>query len=528
MLKCQKNKFWLENISNLLCSSYLIPLDGMSLADQLNAVTRSILIISIILFIFNFKFAYLFLLLSILFIIILYYIQKSQMNKIKAENFKLMAQPMASKQPHSELSSARVQWVLNKTRNPTLGHVKSIYNPPRRFCDDEVPLEYNPGLVRRNKPNINPGGAFNNPNYISKSQRLVGGPNPKTLIAPVITPKSHDMDYWRANNLVNHSSINSESQIDNYQSGYKVSNSCFNNTVVENFANPYRGIPPKGIPPPRGIQQPYIKHEPQSSCVSQLYPVREGFEEADALILNNEPGWVNTACGYNPEQLFDSGLPTNLPAGNCTQDPVMKKYNENLFTQTVQPGVYTTSQINQPINSNMGISFTQQFPPTSRSVNPNTGSLNFTERDPRIIEPIMEELPVYDGAIANESNINDPRFSGYGTSYRSYTDDKLGQTRFYYDDIDAIRMPNYITRSNIDNQPFADHYGPLQPGASNGNIQNSNIKELANKAFLDNSLLFRTEMQERLMRKANSNAWQNRSAPKRTGGQRMMGMGRIF
>jgi len=259
-----------------------------------------------------------------------------------------------------------------------------------------------------------------------------------------------------------------------------------------------------------------------------MYPIRENFEEADALILRNEPGWVNTSCGYNPKQLFDSGLPTNLAAGNCTQDPVMKKYNENLFTQTVQPGVYTTSQINQPINSNMGISFTQQFPPTSRTVNPNTGSVNFTERDPRIIEPIMEELPEYDGAIATESNINDPRFSGYGTSYRSYTDDNLGQTRFYYDDIDAIRMPNYITRSNIDNQPFADHYGPLQTGSANGNIQNSNIRELANNSFLDNSLIFRTEMQERLMRKANSNAWQNRSAPKRTGGQRMMGMGRIF
>ena len=40
----------------------------------------------------------------------------------------------------------------------------------------------------------------------------------------------------------------------------------------------------------------------------------------------------------------------------------------------------------------------------------------------------------------------------------------LGQTKFYYDDVDAIRMPNYITRSNIDHQPFADRYGPLPAG----------------------------------------------------------------
>jgi hypothetical protein len=90
-------------------------------------------------------------------------------------------------------------------------------------------------------------------------------------------------------------------------------------------------------------------------------------------------------------------------------------------------------------------------------------------------------------------------------------------------------MPNYITRSNIDTQPFADHYGPLQPGCGNGNTKNSEIRELANNAFLENSLTFRTEMQERLMRKANANAWQKRSAPIRTGGQRMLGgMGRIF
>ena len=84
-------------------------------------------------------------------------------------------------------------------------------------------------------------------------------------------------------------------------------------------------------------------------------------------------------------------------------------------------------------------------------------------------------------------------------------------------------MPNYITRSNIDNQPWADQYGPIAAGQSQGNPLTGNIRELANKAFLDSSLQFRTEMQERLMRKNNANAWQRRQAPISTAGQRMGG-----
>ena len=285
------------------------------------------------------------------------------------------------------------------------------------------------------------------------------------------------------------------------------------------------------------INKPKIKVNsvPRVPCSNQLYgETKEGFKTnmpflktepplQETVVLPNEPGWVNTSCGYNPEQLFDAGLPTNLPVGNCPQDPVMKKYNDNLFTQTIQPGLYTRSQINEPINANIGISFTQQFPPTTCKTNELTGEVEYTEHDPRIIEPATLEPSLPRVAPATEANIYDPRFSGYGTSYRAYTDDNIGQTRFYYDDVDAIRMPNYITRSDIDNQPFADHYGPLPPGDANGNKNNSNIRALANNAFVSGAIEFRTDLQERLMRKINSNAWQQRKAPISTGGQRMLG-----
>jgi hypothetical protein len=194
-------------------------------------------------------------------------------------------------------------------------------------------------------------------------------------------------------------------------------------------------------------------------------------------IAPNESGWVNTSCGYNPEQVFESDLPSNFAAGNCEQDPNLRRFNENLFTQTIQPGVYTRSQVNEPINSNIGISFQQQFQPLT--CKRNDSGLHYLNHDPRIIEPAIYEPNMALVDEVNEANVYDPRFYGYGTSYRSYSDPLLGQTRFAYDDINAIRMPNYITRSKIDFLPYADQYGPMKPGQEDGNPLTGDIRGLA-------------------------------------------------
>ena len=546
MFRCRKNYFWLENFSNLVCSSSVIPLSSMNQAEQLNALTRLVLIIFLILLLFDYKWAPLFLFLSILLIIILYYIQRRQMDKFKAEYYN---------PPHVSLPKAKMRWLEEVTTNPRTGLVHSILNPEEagRFCHELRPLDANPTLVSKNQPGPNPGGVFNNPQYMSESQRLAGGPNPKTYIAPVIAPPPTDLSYWRANNLVTHSAVNAESQVEAFQSGYQTMSCC---PGEPNLAIPVKNpaayevpVQVEGYRENLGQDHRYLRKPkktapsvPQLPCKNQIFQgeQKEGFkytlpflksapplEQID--VLPNEPGWVNTACGYNPEQLFDAGLPTNLPSGNCPQDPVMKRYNENLHTQTIQPGLYTRNQINEPINSNIGISFTQQFEPTTCKTNELTGEVLYTEHDPRIIEPAIVDPSLPRVALATEANVYDPRFSGYGTSYRAYTDDNIGQTRFYYDDVDAIRMPNYIVRSNIDHQPFADHYGPLPPGDASGNKFNSNIRALANDAFVSGAIEFRTDLQERLMRKVNAEAWQQRKAPIRTGGQRMMGgMMRIF
>ena len=117
-------------------------------------------------------------------------------------------------------------------------------------------------------------------------------------------------------------------------------------------------------------------------------------------------------------------------------------------------------------------------------------------------------------------DIYDPRFTGYGTSYRSYYDDFVGQPRFYYDDIDAMRMPNYVVRSKVDHLGFSDQYGPMN---DNYGVNNDEMREMVNQSFLDNSLSFRNDLQERLMRKRNAELAYIRQFPKRTSGQRMLG-----
>lgn len=453
LLKCRKNKFWIENITNLFCEFTLIPLDGMNLTEQMNALSRLVIIIFLVLFLLGVHFSILFLLLSLLFIIILYYIQRNNMERFNAEHYT----PIIRNQVSSE-KAAKVTYGCGNCR---------------KSCDKEILLDEYKG----------------DPEWMSENQKLVGQPNPKTKIQPVIAPAILDLDYWRGTNLVTYPQINQQTNIDVYRSGYHVSSNCENSSNQKHLS--------------------FIDDEYRYKKSNFPYLLRP--EELDD---------VNTACGYNTEQLLISGLPTNLSGSNYSREHSIKKYNENLYTQTIQPGVYTRNQINEPINSNIGISFTQQFPPKTQKTNFLNGDINYIEHDPRIIEPVFDE----NHAIprATETNIYDPRFTGYGTSYRSYTDDNIGQTRFYYNDVDAIRMPNYITRSHIDNQPFADHYGPIPENSANGNPNTANIHALANDAFLQGSLQHRTEMSERLMRKVNSEQWQKRSAPMR-GNLRMLG-----
>jgi hypothetical protein len=313
------------------------------------------------------------------------------------------------------------------------------------------------------------------PNFVSSNQKLAGKANPKTLISPVVVAPPMDLEYWRKNNLVNHSHINIESNFDEYLSGYKTSdcNNLIKTQIVDEMCK----------------DSDIIEH----------------FKKSDNR--KNQDVMAN-----NSSQIADSKIPTNLQVGKC-ELPQLKEYNKNLFTQNIQPDVFTYNEIIEPINSNIGISLNQQFNPLTSFVDKH--GLNYIEHDPLSFSKESKKEHVETVA---EYNMYDPRFTGYGTSYRSYNDNNLGQTKFYYDDVNAIRMPNYITRSNIDFAHYADTYGPLSDKNKNGNINTNNIRQSAQDSFLNASIEQRESLSESLMRKRNSELWQLRKYPVRTFG----------
>ena len=139
------------------------------------------------------------------------------------------------------------------------------------------------------------------------------------------------------------------------------------------------------------------------------------------------------------------------------------------------------------------------------------GQLKYTVLDPNT--PLKEGYSTNRrdmNRAPNKFNVYDPRFSGYGTQYRSYVDPLTGQPRFFYDDINAIKLNTYVTRNNVD----FTNYGP---GMSEyGEMDGAVMRRKVTDTFTYNTIARRTDLQEKLMRKNNMVAWQNKLFPKYT------------
>lgn len=396
---CQ-NKFWVENPCELFCSYELIPTNIMTLEENINAITRLVFAIFIILLLFNTKYSLIFLLLSIVILIFIYYLQIKMINKV-TEKFQ------------------------EKTKSSQKKSITKKYTGSRQ--------------------------------------------HQRTLECPIITSRAYD-GHIRNNELSGHSHLNTNSHIDYSNSGYLPSS--------ENFST-----------------EKYV----------------ENFEHIEPLVEQNntfsgESYILKTGGYHNPTE--NNNLPANLQRGNCHTHEVFSNYNKNLGLQILQPNVYSQSEVIEPINSNIGISHTQQNLPLSISNNNN--EVVFTRHNPETYN--QPEQKVYIPDIA-EHNIVDPRFTGYGTNYRAYNDKVTGQPRFMYDDIDCIKMPNYLCRNKLDFTDFADTYGPIPKGNERGNINHKNIRKLAQDKWLDDNLTFRNNMMESNMKKNNSVMIQRRMAP---------------
>lgn len=385
--------FWIFDPKILLQSVNIIPDTDTSVEEQLNAVTRLVVLLSMIITIlYNLNIGIQFLIFSLLFIIILYFIKikKTMNNKNTQETFQSCGYKFKPRKVNLNCKTGA-------------------------FCDDLITLN-------------------TNDTFKSAHKSLVGGPNPKTLIPPIIAQPILNLEHWRANETITHSGTNSDRTIDTHLSGYDISKDC---------------------------RTPLLYNKPVS---------------------------------YN-----------NVYHGIGKSSKCHLTGDDNMRTQILQPGVYSRHEVNEPINSNLGISQTLQLNPTTYS------NGMFVEHDPSK-SFIYSSTKTHKDNI-NQSNVYDPRFSGYGDYKRCYVDNMTGQPRYYYDDVNSVRMPNYISRSKIDFLKNADSYGPMTNKNRNGNIHTNNIRQMAHDNFIQATSEQRINLQNSLMRKRNNELQQVRQYP---------------
>lgn len=500
-------KFWIEDITYLYSSFDIIPTCHMNLEEQLNCMTRIVLILFIILLFTNIAYDVLFLSTCFLVIILSYYgIKYTNKNN---EDKELIIENYGKVENVLE-PVPKTNW--NSYTNDFL--FSPLDGNPRIQCDTPV-VSQDDLVINLNNNNPNLVDTHSSLAYcsnvnvpfeetVSLNQSLVGPPNPRTLVRPIIPDPIYDFSVWQPNDFIVPNAINEQKRQELYQNGY----------VSMQFPQP------EPLREPTARSKEFFEYQN-----SKLPPLQENYSQeyqnysVDSDYYNqtnyNQKKFQDTIdkqCGYDPNNV-NYNLPINYRASFCEKSDDMKEYNKNLFSIPLQPGIYTSSQLNQPYASmyNLGISQDQPFLPTIPSYNPEKNLLTFTEYDPKNVEPVKNPpyLSQEFGNTPLRSEIYDPRLTGYGTSYRSYIEPVTGQPRFYYDDIDQVTQPNYITRNNLDIYGFASKIGtPISP-----TLEGQDLRDAAQSNYTDNQLLYRTELQQRLMHKNNNREWQQRMAP---------------
>jgi hypothetical protein len=337
------------------------------------------------------------------------------------------------------------------------------------------------------------------PRFQSINQALAGPPKAQTFETPIITPPISSWQDW-SNGYTLPRGIDASTNFDLYHSGYATTT--------------HIPAPTSFVPPTRQLMYSNVPQIPQHQTQHQTQPSSSmnTISQPEIETYRATPGDVLDTAEYNPSQLLKYNIPSNIPAGKCMKTDQMSEYNKRLFTNTIEPNVFSRSEIAEPIPWNIGISFQQQNEPTTRTVN-EAGEVMYVYRDPRI-KPIETQVHIKDPEGPTNNTVYDPRSYGYGPSYRSYTDN-MGRTRFYYDDIDSVRVPNYLVRSKIDHLPWAESYGPMfsQPSVHNN-------RQMVDLQYINDTSGFREQLQQQYMKKVNNQVmWQRRMAPLQTAGQ---------
>ena len=177
-------KFWIEDPRFLFCTLNPYPKGSVMSTRRLNAMTRLIIYISLIMYCCKYKYWYLFLALSLLFIILLYYSTNNNNNMTSSkEYFDIIDDSITTKDylqsPLSLYTNTRSDMTSNITNNlkgasENLVHKQSL-NPSTAKRDSQAGIQYY-------TPHL--------------------GTNPRVNVPPIIGPRIYDSQVWGKSSTV--------------------------------------------------------------------------------------------------------------------------------------------------------------------------------------------------------------------------------------------------------------------------------------------------------------------------------------
>lgn len=448
--------FWLQDPSVLFHSPLtIVPREDMPLATRMNALSRMAIYTSIGIMLVDVTLGVVTLITSLVGISAAFYAQAKEES---VEGFQ-------------EGDCFTVDSLFEKpTTDTTAGDDRCGRRVvvAERFCDDYRPFRFDDS-------------------HHSTNQSLAGSANPRTYVPPIIPARSHEILFWRDNDLVVRSDINDSTNFDVHKSGY-LPDTRF--TPISSALSPN--------PPP---VQPSTRMD---RILTQTISPNNVFQRTRV----DEP--INSMIGINRQKQFDPMYVAEARGGYV--DYVTLDGEAPLSSgRHDDDDVAYDDDYNRPCTGHrhdglLGGTRGSYDKDTDDNYDTTTTTLNdILRRKPKTIDVLRRPT---------EWNVFDPRFSGYADNDRHYIDEMTGQPRFDYSDIDAVKMPNYITRNNIDFIPSAPRYGS-EGGCSEEEEGEGrrDYRDVANDAFLQATLRQRTELQERLLRKRNAEMWQLRVAP---------------
>jgi hypothetical protein len=486
--------FWIYQPYSLMTNLDLIPVKCMTLDQKMNAITRFFLLCILILLFLQVKNIYLFFFIGLIIIITVYLINYTMSSNTTKESFTPC------------FTDVNINDLLNYVHVPPPVNNARFNDPPPYIAPSHNIEDWKQStLVQHSAINDNKGGySLKTSGYKFKDASVNCGIN-----SPYYSCDEQKLPYRICKTNTTPIGSCSPTTVD-YKEEACGCNECVGQAtndipkIIENILTPGNKIPVYKV------GNPFSKKTCERKCLKgKSGPVDF---KSDHCVAS--PGDLIEHCGYNPDKGMLAGMPHNQPMSVNDYFPTLKSYHQDLNTEIIDPsGVYTTTEINEPQMTNLGISFPQQFQPLETIENCNGDEL-IIRKNPRLYKPLRK---IYDYGEITPDSIYDPRSDGYGDARRTYIDQVTGQPRFYYDDINAARESNFITRNKIDVYNFTNQTGIFDEKVNDNPLEM--VKYQAHDAFINKGNDFRHSLQESLMRKGNEKARQQRLAPLRRDGR---------